>query len=73
MAIRRLFGERVPVQRPKLLLGEPMGAGAPLEAVLALKGWEQSGADAPAKGPVLVNSGSFGGTHFSVVFAPYTA
>jgi 3-oxoacyl-[acyl-carrier-protein] synthase II len=74
LAIRRVFGEKVPVQRPKLLLGEPMGAGGPLEAVLALKAWENSGAaGGPAKGPVLVNSGSFGGTHFSVVLAPYTA
>ena len=72
LAIRRLFGERVPVQRPKLLLGEPMGAGGALGAVLALKAWENPGGSVPAKGPVIVNSGSFGGTHFSVVLAPYS-
>jgi 3-oxoacyl-[acyl-carrier-protein] synthase II len=68
LAIRRIFGEGVPVQRPKLLLGEPMGAGGALEAVLALKSWEQAGAD---RKPALVNSGSLGGTHFSVVLAPF--
>jgi 3-oxoacyl-[acyl-carrier-protein] synthase II len=73
MALRRLFGEKVPVQRPKLLLGEPMGAGGALSAVLALKAWENPGGAVSAKGPVLVNSGSFGGTHFSIVLAPYKA
>jgi 3-oxoacyl-[acyl-carrier-protein] synthase II len=73
LAIRRVFGERVPVSKPKLLLGEPMGAGGALGAVLALKAWENAGGNVPARGPVMVNSGSFGGTHFSVVLAPYTA
>ena len=68
LAIRRIFGEGVPVQRPKLLLGEPMGAGGALGAVLALKSFEQPGADGK---PALVNSGSLGGTHFSMVVAPF--
>jgi 3-oxoacyl-[acyl-carrier-protein] synthase II len=70
-AIRRLFGEGTPVVSPKLLLGEPMGAGGALSAVLALKGWQQGGAGAPPAGPVLVNSASLGGTHFSLALAPY--
>ena len=37
-AIRRLFGERVPVMSPKLLLGEPMGAGGALNAVARAQG-----------------------------------
>ncbi len=73
LAIRRVFGERTPVQRPKLLLGEPMGAGGALGAVLALKAWENPGGGRPAPGPVIVNSGSFGGTHFSIAFTPYRA
>lgn len=73
LAIRRVFGESVTVQRPKVLLGEPMGAGGALEAVLALKSWEAPAGAAPSRGPVVVNSGSFGGTYFSVVLAPYSA
>ena len=73
LAIRRVFGQGVPVQKPKLLLGEPMGAGGPLQAVLALKAWDHPGGGVPARGPVIVNSGSFGGTHFCVVLAPFTA
>jgi 3-oxoacyl-[acyl-carrier-protein] synthase II len=72
-AIERVFGKDVAVERPKLLLGEPMGAGAALEAVLALKSWDGAAQGGPAKGPALVNSGSFGGTHFSIVLAPYDA
>ena len=59
-------GRDVAVLAPKLLLGEPMGAGGSLTTALALKGWEH-GASA---GPVLVNSLSLGGTNFSVVLAP---
>jgi 3-oxoacyl-[acyl-carrier-protein] synthase II len=67
-AIRRLFGDRAVAISPKPLMGEPMGAGGALSAVLALKAW-QHGAGAPS-GPALVNSGSLGGTHFSIAFAP---
>src|SRR5439155_1719797 len=38
-AIERVLGSDVPVLAPKLLLGEPMGAGAALATVLALEGW----------------------------------
>lgn len=72
-AIRRLFGDKVPVVSPKLLMGEPMGAGGALNAALALKGWQQGGPGAPPKGAVLVNSASLGGTHFSLAMTPYTA
>ena len=55
--------------RPKLLLGEPMGAGAELATALALKGWE-AGDERSPKGPVLVNSLSLGGTNFSILLGP---
>ncbi|MDO0937276.1 beta-ketoacyl-[acyl-carrier-protein] synthase family protein [Streptomyces sp. DG2A-72] len=55
-----------PVHTPKRTLGEPVGAGAQLSAVLALTGW---GSGHPA-GPVLINSSSLGGTHISVVLRP---
>ena len=70
-AIERLFGDRVKIIAPKKLLGEPMGAGAALNAALALKGWQEGDADASQAGVVLVNSQSLGGTHFSIVLAPY--
>ncbi|HXN55721.1 MAG TPA: beta-ketoacyl synthase N-terminal-like domain-containing protein, partial [Myxococcales bacterium] len=66
-AIERLLGASVKVNAPKLLLGEPMGAGASLNAALALAAWEH-GQDV---GPVLVNSTSLGGTNFAIVLAPY--
>jgi len=72
-AIRRLFGERVPVVSPKLLRGEPMGAGGALNAALALKAWQHAAAGAAPAGVVLVNSASLGGTHISIAMAPYTA
>jgi 3-oxoacyl-[acyl-carrier-protein] synthase II len=56
------------VHSPKLLLGEPMGAGPSLAAALALQGWQS--ADSPR--PVLVNGLSLGGTNFSLALAPYT-
>jgi 3-oxoacyl-[acyl-carrier-protein] synthase II len=43
-----------------------MGAGGALNTALALKGWEHR-----PGGIVLVNSSSMGGTHFSLVLAPY--
>jgi 3-oxoacyl-[acyl-carrier-protein] synthase II len=70
-AINRLFGDlgdkAPPVRAPKRLMGEPMGAGGVLNAALALKSWQANPADA---GPVLINSDSMGGTHFSIVLAP---
>ena len=71
-AIRRLFGDSVQVFAPKKQMGEPMGVGASLNTALALEGWEQGATDRVPQGPVLVNSGSLGGTHFSIVLAPYT-
>jgi 3-oxoacyl-[acyl-carrier-protein] synthase II len=65
-AIRRLLGDGVRIVTPKVRLGEPIGAGASLNAVLALKSWEHGEA-----GPVLVNSVSLGGTSFSLAFAPH--
>jgi 3-oxoacyl-[acyl-carrier-protein] synthase II len=69
-AIARLFGDDANVLTPKRRLGEPMGAGAALSAVLALKSWEQRD---DLRGPVVVNSLSLGGTNFSLVFAPVTS
>jgi 3-oxoacyl-[acyl-carrier-protein] synthase II len=47
----------VPVEAPKRVLGEPVGAGAQLAIALASR----------CAGPVLVNSSSLGGTHVSLV------
>lgn len=66
-AIERLFGDAVRTIAPKRKLGEPMGAGASLEVVLALKSWEH---EAMPRGPVLVNGTSLGGTNYSLVVAP---
>ncbi|MET9958600.1 beta-ketoacyl-[acyl-carrier-protein] synthase family protein [Streptomyces sp. NPDC006326] len=57
-----------PVHTPKRTLGEPVGAGAQLAALLALTSWD-SGRDS---GPVLINSSSLGGTHISLVLRPAT-
>ena len=65
-AISRVFGDEVKVLRPKLKLGEPIGAGGPLCAALAMKGWDLGDEGSPP-GPVLVNSMSLGGTNFSIV------
>jgi 3-oxoacyl-[acyl-carrier-protein] synthase II len=69
-AIERLLGTDVPVLAPKLLFGEPMGAGAQLSAVLALEGWARGDDARSPRGPVLINSLSLGGTNFSLVLAP---
>jgi len=69
-AIERLLGPDVPVLAPKLLVGEPMGAGATLATVLALEGWSRGDEANSPRGPVLVNSLSLGGTNFAVVLAP---
>jgi len=66
-AIERVAGAEVKVNAPKLLLGEPMGAGASLSVALAIAAWEH-GEDV---GPVLVNSTSLGGTNVAIVLAPY--
>ena len=66
-AVERVFGSRpVRVETPKRVLGEPVGAGAHLSAVLAVRGWRGAG---PHR-PVLVNSSSLGGTHTSLVLSP---
>lgn len=63
---RLLDGARVPIHRPKLVLGEPIGAGAQQSAALALQQWD-NGVDV---GRVLVNSSSLGGTHVSLILRP---
>jgi 3-oxoacyl-[acyl-carrier-protein] synthase II len=68
-AIRRVFGGKIEVLAPKLVLGDPLGAGGPLNVVLALKKWEHESRDrTPA--PVLVNSSTLGGSHTSLVLTP---
>jgi 3-oxoacyl-[acyl-carrier-protein] synthase II len=69
-AIERVLGSGVPVLAPKLLLGEPMGAGAALSVSLALEGWARGDEAGSPRGPVLVNSLSLGGTNISIVLAP---
>jgi 3-oxoacyl-[acyl-carrier-protein] synthase II len=69
-AIERLLGSSVPVLAPKLLLGEPMGAGATLATALALEGWARGDDEHSPRGPVLVNSLSLGGTNISIVLVP---
>ena len=66
-----MLGADVPVMAPKLLLGEPMGAGASLAAALALKSWQEGDEERSPRGPVLVNAVSLGGTNFSIVLAPW--
>jgi 3-oxoacyl-[acyl-carrier-protein] synthase II len=66
-AIERVLGAEAKVNAPKLLLGEPMGAGASLNAALAIAAWEHE----QDVGPVLINSTSLGGTNFAIVLAPY--
>ncbi|MFE6920994.1 beta-ketoacyl-[acyl-carrier-protein] synthase family protein [Nocardia sp. NPDC057663] len=63
---RVLDGTGARCERPRTVLGEPVGAGAHLSAALALS--EQASLTAP----VLVNSSSLGGTHLSLVFVPET-
>jgi 3-oxoacyl-[acyl-carrier-protein] synthase II len=69
-AIERVFGGDVTVLAPKLLLGEPMGAGAALATTLALEGWARGDDEHSPRGPVLVNSLSLGGTNISIVLLP---
>ncbi|MFB7513092.1 beta-ketoacyl synthase N-terminal-like domain-containing protein [Streptomyces sp. NPDC056144] len=66
-AVERVFGPgRVRVEAPKRVLGEPVGAGAHLSAVLAVGAWRGH----TDTRPVLVNSSSLGGTHTSLVLSP---
>ncbi|MFH8842030.1 beta-ketoacyl synthase N-terminal-like domain-containing protein [Streptomyces sp. NPDC017868] len=66
-AVERVFGPGgVRVEAPKRVLGEPVGAGAQLSAVLAVGAWRAGG----DRRPVLVNSSSLGGTHTSLVLSP---
>jgi 3-oxoacyl-[acyl-carrier-protein] synthase II len=66
-AVERVFDMyRVQFEAPKRVLGEPVGAGAHLSAVLAIGAWREGG---PHR-PVLVNSSSLGGTHTSLVLSP---
>ena len=69
-AVERAFGGDVKTIAPKLLLGEPMGAGASLNAALALKGWQEGDEERSPKGPIVVNGMSLGGTNFSIVLGP---
>jgi 3-oxoacyl-(acyl-carrier-protein) synthase len=66
-AIERVFGEGATVAKPKLVFGEPMGAGGSLNAALAVESWRSGGAEAR---PALVNSLSLGGTNISIVLGP---
>jgi 3-oxoacyl-[acyl-carrier-protein] synthase II len=70
-AVDRVFGGDTPTMAPKLLLGEPMGAGPSLNVSLALKGWQEGDEEKSPRGPIVVNGTSLGGTNFSVVLAPY--
>ena len=64
-ALARVFGagDRPGILAPRMILGEPMGAGAPLSAALAAEGWTRG----ERPGPALVTSSSLGGTHFSII------
>ena len=70
-AIQRVLGDGAPTMAPKLLLGEPMGAGPSLSTALALKGWRVGDEEKSPRGPIVVNGTSLGGTNFSVVLAPH--
>jgi 3-oxoacyl-[acyl-carrier-protein] synthase II len=66
LALTRRFGPRVRRHRPKLELGEPMGASGMLSLLLALQAW----ADGADPAPALVNSASLGGTYVSLLVRP---
>ncbi len=68
VALARIFGNQTSprVLSPKIFIGEPIGAGAPLGMALAVEGWSRG----EQPGPALINSSSLGGTHFSIVLAP---
>lgn len=66
-ALARIFG-RVPVHAPKLVLGEPLGAGGSLCTALAVRSFADG-----AAGPALVTSLTLGGGHVALVVAPPAA
>jgi 3-oxoacyl-[acyl-carrier-protein] synthase II len=67
-AIARVFGDTPPpVFEPKTVVGDPVGAGGPLNVAVALAGWRRGDDVHSPRGPILVNSMSLGGTNFSVV------
>ncbi len=66
-AIARVFGADIRVFAPKRLLGEPMGAGGAVNAVLASMSLRRG----HTSGPALVMSSSLGGTHFAVVIGTH--
>jgi 3-oxoacyl-[acyl-carrier-protein] synthase II len=68
-AIRRVFGAGKVTVAPKLVLGEPIGAGAGLGVALAVQSWAHPEAGLPS-GPALVNSCSLTGTCVSLLLAP---
>jgi 3-oxoacyl-[acyl-carrier-protein] synthase II len=69
-AITRALGDGARVESPKVLLGEPIGAGGTLGAALALLALHHENGDGPG-GPVLVNSASLGGTNVSLLLSAY--
>lgn len=70
VALKRVFSTPPVTHAPKLLFGEPMGAGGALNTALALQSW----LDQPdTAGPALVTSMSLGGTNFAIILAPFTA
>jgi 3-oxoacyl-[acyl-carrier-protein] synthase II len=70
-ALTRVFGSggsSVPVRfAPKRLLGEPMGAGGAVNAVLASMSLRRG----HTAGPAVVTSSSLGGTHIAVLLADH--
>jgi 3-oxoacyl-[acyl-carrier-protein] synthase II len=67
-ALASLFGNGggPEILAPRMVTGEPIGAGAPVAVALAIEGWRRG----HYPGPALVTSSSLGGTHFSIVLAP---
>ncbi len=69
-AIQRLLPHERPVFAPKMFLGEPLGAGGPMNVSLALRRWRTGITAEP--GLALVNSSSLGGVHISIALKPPT-
>jgi 3-oxoacyl-[acyl-carrier-protein] synthase II len=70
-AIRRALPHASQVFKPKLFLGEPVGAGGPMGVSLAMHRWQNG--DAAIPGLAIVNSSSLGGVHFSIALEPPAA
>jgi 3-oxoacyl-[acyl-carrier-protein] synthase II len=68
-AIRRVCRRAPAVHAPRLLFGDPIGAGGALGAGLGLLAAHRTTAGTGG-GVVLVNSSSMGGTHISLVLEP---